>query len=106
MTKFIVLHGINSIPGRAGVSYEIYDVVEFKNSVDIEDEMREYVIKKYVEQGKSLKRIEEDLFCRRRHILLHDGTVFAPKIKVFDNEMSNEFHAFVPVEAFVSFKGD
>lgn len=100
MTKFVVVHGINSIPGRAGVSYEIYDVVEFKNSTDIEDDMREYVIAKSVEQGKSLKRLEEDLFCRRRHILLNDGTVFAPKIKVFDNEMTNEFFGFIPVEAF------
>ena len=100
MSKFIVLHGTNSIPGRAGTSYEIYDVVDFKNSTDIEDDMREYVINKSVEQGKSLKKLEEDLFCRRRHIILHDGTIFAPKVKVFDNEMTNEFFAFVPVESF------
>lgn len=100
MSKFIVVHGVNSIPGRAGVSYEIYDVVEFKNSQDIEDDMRNYVINKSVEQGKNPKRLEEDLFCRRRHIVLHDGTIFAPKIKVFDNEMTNEFFGFVPVEVF------
>lgn len=100
MPKFIVVHGTNSIPGRAGVSYEIYDVVEFLNSTDIEDDMREYVINKFVEQGKSIKKLEEDLFCRRRHIILHDGTIFAPKIKIFDNAMDNQFFGFIPVESF------
>lgn len=101
MTRYVVLHGTNSIPGRAGVTYEIYDLIDMRSSKDIEDDMREYVLNKSVEQGKNREKIEEDLFCRRRHIILHDGRILAEKTKIFDNSMTNEFFCFVPVEAFL-----
>lgn len=100
MTKFCVLSGRNVTPGSVGCKYEIFDVVEFKNSKDLEDDMRKYVIDRYVERGKSEECIEEDLFCRRRNVVLYDGRILAEKIKVFDNSVSNEFHAFIPVEVF------
>lgn len=100
MTRYCVLHGRNVTPGSAGCKYEIFDIVEFKNSKDLEDDMRQYVIERYVEKGKSEEYIEEDLFCRRRNIVLYDGRILAEKTKVFDNSVSNEYFCFVPVESF------
>lgn len=100
MSRYVILHGVNSIPGRAGVNYEIFDVIDITNSKDLEEDMRQYVIGKYIEQGKSLEKIEEDLFCRRRNIILHDGKTLAERTKVFDNCMTNEFFCFLPVESF------
>mgnify|MGYP003342129526 CR=1 FL=1 len=100
MSKFIVLHGKNQTPGTSGTRYEIFDVVKFDPKKDIQTQMRKYAYRKFFESGKSAWKLRTDVFCRRRHIVLNDGRIFASGIKIFDHEVSNEYFGFVPVECF------
>ena len=100
MCKFIVLYGKNSTPGSAGTRYEIFDTVKFDPKKDFETQMRKYSFRKFYENGKSAWSLRKNVFCRRRHIVLNDGRIFASGIKIFDHEMTNEYFAFVPVECF------
>jgi len=98
--KFCVLFGRNTTPGVASTSYSIYDVVEFEENGDLEEHMRNYVYKQFEFMGKNIKLLDEDVFCRRRNIVLYDGKVLAERIKIFDHVVSNEFFAMLPIECF------
>ena len=102
MKTFVILYGQN-LPGRLNNNYEIYDVTTIINCDDIEDSMRTYVIDAFKKRGKSEKNLDENLYCRRRTLYLHDSTILADRIKVFDHEATNEFYAFVPIGVFVKF---
>lgn len=101
--KFVVLKGKNTIPGSAGTSYVIFDTIEFIcGKTELENEQRKYSYRKFYEvDGKrNPLRLREDVFCRRRHILLGDGSIFAEKVKIFDHE-DGTYYAFVPQSAFM-----
>ena len=100
MSKFIVLRGKNSTPGTRSTTYEIFDTVKFDPKKDLQTQMRKYVFRKFHEAGKSAWNLRKDVFCRRRHIILQDGKIFAEGIKIFDHEITNEYFGFVPVECF------
>ena len=100
MCKFLVLAGKNNTPGTAGTSYVIHDTVTFDPKKDIEDQMRKYAFRQFFNKGKDPWKLREDVFCRRRHIMKTDGTIFAEKVKIFDHETTNEYFAFVPKECF------
>lgn len=100
MCKFVVLYGQNSTPGTAGTRYEIFDVVSFDPKRDIQTQMRKYAFRKFYEDGKKANRLRKEIFCRRRNIILHNGNIFAEKIKIFDDEITNKYYAFVPRECF------
>lgn len=99
--KFVVLKGKNVVPGRAGTEYVIFDTVEFDcPESELENEQRKYSYRKFYEvDGKNPRKLKEDVFCRRRHVLLGDGSIFAPKNKIFDHE-DGTYYAFVPQSAF------
>ena len=100
MSKYIVLHGKNFTPGTAGTSYTIFDVVKFDPKKDLTTQMRKYSFRKFFESGKSAWRLKREVFCRRRHIVLHNGKIFAEGIKIFEHELTNEYYGFVPIECF------
>jgi hypothetical protein len=100
MCKFIVLHGQNSTPGTSGTRYEIFDIVTFDPKKDIQTQMRKYAYRKFYEGGKKADRLRTEIFCRRRNIILNNGSIFAEKIKIFDDEITNKYYAFVPKECF------
>ena len=100
MCKFIVVYGQNSTPGTAGTRYEIFDTVKFDPKKDIYTQMRKYAYRKFFDNGKKADRLRSEIFCRRRNIILHDGKVFAEKIKIFDDEITNKYYGFIPVECF------
>ena len=100
MSKFVVLYGQNSTPGTAGTRYEIFDTVTFDPKKDIHNQMRKYAFRKFYENGKQASKLRNDIFCRRRNIVMHNGIVFAEKIKIFDDEITNKYYAFVPRECF------
>ncbi len=100
MCKFIVVYGQNMIPGSQGTKYEIFDVVTFDPKKDIQTQMRKYAFRKFYENGKKANRLRSEIFCRRRNILLHNGKIFAEKIKIFDDEITNKYYGFIPRECF------
>lgn len=103
MLRFIVVKGRNLVPGRAGCDYSIFDRVSFPETLGVkeqEEQMRKYVFRKFYEvDNKNAARLKENVFCRRRNIILNDGEIFAEKIKIFDHE-DGTFYGFIPVEAF------
>jgi hypothetical protein len=100
MCKFLILVGKNSIPGTAGTSYNIHDAVTFDPKKDIENQMRKYAYRYFYNKGRKAKLLRKEVFCRRRHIIKGDGSIFAERIKIFDHETTNEYVAFVPKECF------
>lgn len=98
--KFIVLFGRNTTPGVASTNYHIYDIVEFEENSDLEEHMRSYVYQHFNKMGKNYKGLDEDVFCRRRNIVLQDGSILAERIKIFDHYVSNEFFAMLPADCF------
>lgn len=103
MSRYIVIKGRNLVPGRAGCDYSIFDRVsfsEFASVKDQEEQMRKYVFRKFYEvDNKNAARLKDNVFCRRRNIILNNGEIFAEKIKVFDHE-DGTFYGFIPVESF------
>lgn len=100
--KFIVLKGKNTTPGKAGTQYVIFDTVEFICEEEkLENEQRKYAFRKFyeVDNKKNPQKLRDDVFCRRRHILLGDGSVFASRVKIFDHE-DGTYYAFVPIKCF------
>lgn len=102
MKSFVVLFGQN-VPGRLSRNYEIFDIITIKDCDDLEESMRNYVMMRFMEKGKSEKNLDDNLYCRRRNLYLADERLVAERIKVFDHESSNEFMAFVPLESFCKF---
>jgi hypothetical protein len=100
MCKFVVVFGKNNTPGTSGTRYEIYDTVVFDPKKDIENQMRKYAYRQFFSQGKRAWKLRNEVFCRRRHVVLHNGTIFAERIKIFDHEVSNEYFGFIPQECF------
>lgn len=99
MCKYVILSGRNYTPGTAGVSYEIFDTVTFDPKKDIENQMRKYSYRFFYNKGKNARKLRQEVFCRRRHILKGNGSIFAERVKIFDHE-DGTFLAFVPKECF------
>lgn len=100
--KFIVIKGRNNTVGSYGLHYEIFDVVLFDcDNKDVQKHQRKYVYNKlfYVDNKHKPLRFRRDVFCRRRHLFLGDGSIFAEKIKIFDH-MDGTYYGFIPVECF------
>lgn len=99
--KFIVIKGRNTVVGKHGLEYEIFDTVTFDcKEIKVQTEQRKYVYRKlfYVDQKHKPLRFRRDVYCRRRHLLMNDNKVFAT-IKIFDYQ-DGTFYGFIPVEAF------
>ena len=100
--KFIVIKGRNTVVGKHGLHYEIFDKVTFTCSDEqVLSSQRKYVYRKlyYVDGKKHPLRFRRDVFCRRRHLLLGDNNIFASGIKIFDYQ-DGTYYGFIPVEAF------
>jgi hypothetical protein len=100
--KFIVIKGRNTVVGKYGLHYEIYDTVNFICSEkELQKFQRRYVYYKLYHVDHKLKpiRFRRDVNCRRRHLLKGDGTIFAEKVKIFDYQ-DGTYYGFIPVEAF------
>jgi hypothetical protein len=100
MCKFLVVKGRNTTPGTASTSYEIFDKVTFDPKKDLENQMRKYAYRKFYENGKKAKNLRSDIFCRRRHIILGNGEIFAERIKIYDDSLTNLYFGFIPAECF------
>jgi len=98
--KYVVVFGKNTTPGTSGTRYVIYDTVTFNPKKDLDGQMRKYVYRQFFNQGKNAWRLRDEVFCRKRNVHLHDNTIFAEKIKIFDHEISNEYFGFIPRECF------
>ena len=103
MTKFVVVKGRNTVVGKAGCEYTIFDTVDFpftKSKKVLENQMRKYVFRNLYEiDNKRAKDIRHDTWCRRRHIMKYDGTILIPNIKIFDHD-DGTFYGFIPVDSF------
>jgi len=99
--KFIVIKGRNTMVGKHGLNYEIFDTLtlDCKES-KISTEQRKYVYHKlfYVDQKHKPLRFRRDVTCRRRHLLMGDNRVFST-IKIFDFQ-DGTYYGFIPVESF------
>lgn len=87
-------------PGTSGTKYEIFDTISFNPKKDIENQMRKYSYREFYKKGRNPFKLRKEVFCRRRHIFKGDGSIFAERVKLFDNESTNEYFAFVPMECF------
>ena len=101
MCKFVVITARNFTVGTNGICYEIYDTVTFDPKKDLGNQMRKYAYRYIYNKGKNPRKFKEELFCRRRHILKGDGSIFAERIKIWEHCMSNELIGFIPMECFV-----
>lgn len=99
--KFIVIKGRNTVVGKHGLQYEIFDTVIFdcKDS-KLQNEQRKYVYRKlfFVDQKHKPLRFRREVTCRRRHLLMGDNSIFAT-IKIFDFN-DGTYYGFIPVDAF------
>ena len=101
--KFVVIKGRNTTVGSYGLEYEIFDKVSFEcEEKDLQKRQRRYVYRKlfYVDHKHRPLRFRRDVFCRRRHLFLGDGSIFADKIKIFDYQ-DGTYYGFIPMEAFL-----
>ena len=97
--KFVVIKGQNTIAGSPKCEYKIFDLIEFE-SVDLEDQMRDYVYNKLIEMGKNKERFDDEVYCYRKNIVLDDGDVLAERIKVFAFDGTGDFFGFIPSAKF------
>lgn len=100
--KFVVIKGKNTVVGKHGLQYEIYDTITFKcEDSEILKLQRKYVYHNlfYVDNKHKPLRFRRDCTCRRRHLMMRNNKIFAT-IKIFDFA-DGTFYGFVPVEAFV-----
>jgi hypothetical protein len=100
--KFVVIKGRNLFVGIHGLQYEIFDTVTFEcKEEQVTDLQRKYVYRKLhtVDNKSNPLSFRRKVYCRRRHILKHDGSIFADRIKLFDHE-DGTYYGFIPVECF------
>lgn len=101
--RFIVVKGRNTIPGVAGVNYHIFDNVSFDTNVDtLYNLMQSYVYNKLQTvdyKTNHTENFDQDVTPRKRHILLHDESIFADSIQLFDHP-DGTFYGFIPIESF------
>ena len=100
--KFVVIKGRNLMVGKHGLQYEIFDTVTFDcKELKVLNEQRKYVYRKLfmVDNKKNPLSFRRKVSCRRRHILKHDGSIFADRIKIFDYD-DGTYYGFIPVECF------
>ena len=99
--RFVVIKGKNTIVGRHGLQYEIFDTINFVcEDENLQKSQRKYVYRKlfYVDRKLKPLRYRRDVTCRRRHITKHTGDIFAT-IKIFDFA-DGTYYGFIPFEAF------
>lgn len=101
MCKFVIIHAKNWTVGTNGICYEIHDTVTFDPKKDLENQMRKYSYRFFYDKGRNPLKLRNEIFCRKRHILKGDGSIFAEKIKIFENESTNELLGFIPMECFI-----
>ena len=100
MCKFVVITTRNFTVGSNGISYQIREKVTFDPKKDVERQMRKYAYRYFYNLGKNPRKFREEVFCRRRHILNGDGSIFAERIKIFEHSCSNDLVGFIPKECF------
>ena len=101
--KFVVIKGRNTVVGRHGLLYEIYDTVTFDcDEKDIQKLQRKYVYRNlfYADHKYKPLRFRRDVTCRRRHLMKGDGSIFAEKVKIFDF-VDGTYYGFIPVTCFI-----
>lgn len=98
--KFIVVKGRILTPGKMGIQYVIYDKVEL-NADKLETNKRKYVYRDlYTVEHKNAFSLRKNVTSRKRHILLHDESIMADSITVFDHS-DGTFYGFIPSESFI-----
>lgn len=100
--KFVVIKGRNTVVGKHGLHYEIYDTVNFIcGEKELQKYQRRYVYYKlhHVDHKTKPLRFRRSVICRRRHLLKGDGSIFADKVKIFDHQ-DGTYYGFIPVECF------
>ena len=96
--KFLVIKGKINYPGRNGLSYSVFDVVEFDEKKDIQQQKRKYAWRKLYEiDKKNPWKFREEVWSRERHIMAYDKKVISTAI-LFDHSIGNIFYGFIPVD--------
>lgn len=96
--SYVVVRGRMSIPGSIDCRYVFFDLIDIDTSKDLEDQLRKYSFETFSGENCSIK--EDDLTCRRKHIILHNGIVLSERIKIFDSP-KDDFLGFIPVNDFL-----
>ena len=98
--RFIVVKGRVITPGGGDLKYNIFDIVDFDPTKDLENQKRKYTWRAFYDiDCKRLEKIRENIWPRQRQIILHDGKI-VDTITIFDDMLSGQFYGFIPVEAF------
>ena len=100
--KFVVIKGRNTVVGRHGLHYEIFDTVTFDcKESNVQREQRRYVYHKlfYVDNKTRPLTFRREVTCRRRHLMKGDNSIFANAIKIFDHN-DGTYYGFIPVDCF------
>lgn len=96
--KFLVIKGRISYPGSHGLSYAVFDVVEFDPKKDLEKQKRKYTWRKMYEvDNKNPWKFKESVMPRRRHIQNYLDEVITT-ITIFDHIEANIYYGFIPVD--------
>lgn len=96
--KFLVIKGKIQIPGRNGLQYSVFDLVEFDTSKDIENQKRKYTWRKLYEVDKKNPwKFREEVWSRKRHIMTYNKKVLTTAT-LYDHSMANIFYGFIPIE--------
>lgn len=96
--KFLVIKGKILFPGRHGLDYSVFDVVEFDPLQDLEKQKRKYTWRKLFEvDNKNPWKFKESVFPRQRHIENYLGDIITT-ITIFDHVDANIYYGFLAVD--------
>jgi hypothetical protein len=98
--RFLVIKGRVLTPGGGDLKYNIFDVVDFDPTKNLENQKRKYVWRAFYDiDCKRLNKIMENVAPRQRNIILNNGKVIET-ITIFDDHVSGQYYGFIPVESF------
>lgn len=96
--KFLVIKGKIQYPGRNGLNYSVFDLVEFNPKKDIEKQKRKYAWRKLYEVDKKNPwKFREEVWSRKRHIMTYKKKVITTAT-LYDHGMANIFYGFIPID--------
>lgn len=96
--KFLVIKGKIQFPGRNGLNYHVFDIVEFDSTKNIQNQKRKYAWRKFYEiDNKNPWKFREEIWPRERHILSFDKRILSVAV-IYDHSMANIFYGFIPVD--------
>ena len=95
--KFLVIKGRILYPGSHGLSYSVFDVVDFSPQ-DLEKQKRKYTWRKMYEvDNKNPWNFRTEVLSRQRHIMNYMDEIITT-ITIFDHAEANVYYGFIPVD--------